>query len=86
MDTESNSRKEAEEAKKPQSDREKTKAYIQSLKDLMHKQGEQLKKQQSEFKTMLSTLETQHFTARFHSVAFKLELEVLKLFEVLRKV
>ena len=78
--------KEAEETKRPQVDREKTKAYIQSLKDLMHKQSEQLKKQQSEFKTMLSTLETQHFTAKFHSVAFKLELDVLKLFQVLRKV
>lgn len=65
---------------------EKAKTYIKSCKEIVHKQSEQLKKQQAEFKAMLSSLETQHFTARFHAVAFKLELEVYKLFGVMRKV
>lgn len=78
----SSGRSASEEAKKSS---EKAKSYIKSCKEIVHKQSEQLKKQQSEFKAMLSSLETQHFTARFHAVAFKLELEVVKLVGVMRK-
>ena len=78
----SSGRSAPEEAKKSS---EKAKSYIKSCKEIVHKQSEQLKKQQSEFKAMLSSLETQHFTARFHAVAFKLELEVVKLVGAMRK-
>jgi hypothetical protein len=79
----SSARSASEEAKKSS---EKAKTYIKSCKEIVHKQSEQLKKQQSEFKAMLSSLETQHFTARFHAVAFKLELEVVKMVGAMRKV
>ena len=67
-------------------DKNKARNYIKSCKNIMKKQSDQLKKQQNEFKNAVSTLETQSFTTRFHSVAFKLELDVMRLINIRRRV
>jgi hypothetical protein len=66
-------------------DKNKTRNYIKSCKNIMKKQSDQLKRQQAEFKNAVSTLETQSFTTRFHSVAFKLELDVMRLINIRRR-
>jgi hypothetical protein len=73
------------EISKLMEDRGKAKQFIMSCKKIIKKQAEQLKKNQQEYKKLISTLETQSFTSRFHAVAFKLELEALKIIGVLRK-
>lgn len=67
--------------------KEKTKAshYIKNCKTIMKRQGEQLKKQEKEFQQSVSALETQSFTTKFHAVAFRLELDVMKLIAYRRK-
>lgn len=73
------------EISKLMEDRGKAKQFIMSCKKVIKKQAEQLKKNQQEYKKLINTLETQSFTSRFHAVAFKLELEALKIIGVLRK-
>mmetsp|Transcript_1794 Transcript_1794/g.3886 ORF Transcript_1794/g.3886 Transcript_1794/m.3886 type:complete len:275 (-) Transcript_1794:34-858(-) len=65
----------------PKSD--KVKAYVRSCKEIIKKQSEQLKNQQKDFRSAVAQLETQQFTARFHAVAFKLELVLTRVFETL---
>lgn len=66
-------------------DKDKARNYIKSCKNIIKRQNEQLKKQQNEFKNAVSTLETQSFTTKFHSVAFKLELDVMRLINIRRR-
>lgn len=67
-------------------DKSKARNYIKSCKTIIKRQVDQLKKQQSEFKNAVSTLETQSFTTRFHSVAFKLELDIMRLINIRRRI
>jgi inorganic triphosphatase YgiF len=67
-------------------DKSKARNYIKSCKNIIKRQVEQLKKQQAEFKNAVSTLETQSFTTRFHSVAFKLELDIMRLINIRRRI
>lgn len=67
-------------------DKDKARKYIKSCKNIIKKQSDQLKKQQNEFKTTVNALETQSFTMRFHSVAFKLELDVMRLINIRRRI
>ena len=67
-------------------DKNKARNYIKSCKNIIKRQVEQLKKQQGEFKNAVSTLETQSFTTRFHSVAFKLELDIMRLINIRRRI
>ena len=67
-------------------DKSKARNYIKSCKNIIKRQVDQLKKQQSEFKNAVSTLETQSFTTRFHSVAFKLELDIMRLINIRRRI
>ncbi|CAG9320152.1 unnamed protein product [Blepharisma stoltei] len=71
--------------KKLLEDREKAKVVIKNIKHVMKEQGEHIKKQQNEYKKAISTLETQSFTTRFHAVAFKLELDAMRLISIRRK-
>lgn len=66
-------------------DKNKARNYIKSCKNIIKRQNDQIKKQQAEFKNAMSTLETQSFTTRFHSVAFRLELDVMKLINIRRR-
>ena len=72
--------------KKLLDDKGKVRNYIKSCKNIIKKQSDQLKKQQLEFKTTVNALETQSFTMRFHSVAFKLELDVMRLINIRRRI
>lgn len=62
---------------------DKVKAYVRSCKEIIKKQSEQLKNQQKDFRSAVAQLETQQFTARFHAVAFKLELVLSHVYETL---
>ena len=66
--------------KKLVEDREKSKQYIKSCKEIIAKQSEQLKAQQLSFKESLSSLESQQYNSRFHAVGIKLELESHQLY------
>ncbi|OMJ65872.1 hypothetical protein SteCoe_37488 [Stentor coeruleus] len=66
-------------------DKSKARNYIKSCKNIIKRQNDQIKKQQAEFKNAMSALETQSFTTRFHSVAFRLELDVMKLINIRRR-
>jgi peptidoglycan hydrolase CwlO-like protein len=59
------------------------KEYVRSCKEIIKKQSEQLKTQQKDFRSTVAQLETQQFTARFHAVAFKIELVLARVFETL---
>lgn len=72
--------------KKLLEDKEKAKHVIKNCKQIMKKQTDHMKKQQTEYKKAISTLETQSFTTRFHAVAFKLELDAMRLINIRRKI
>jgi len=66
-------------------DRTQAEACITNCKYLIKNQNNKLKKQKQDFDKTIATLETQSFTTKFHAVAFRLEMDVMKLIGIRRK-